>query len=237
MATVQVFTAARSQEIEDQAIVDASLVGDNLVLERHNGATIDVGSVRGPTGATGATGSVVPAGTPLMWLFPTLPSGGLVWIEGQAILNCNTTYPALWAAAPAGWKSGTTLNMPNMRGRIPIMQDTAQTEFDTLLDTNGAKEVTLGKNNIPTHTHTMDHNHAAVTATVSGAPVYIDTDNIQTGVTPRNIVAGGGGTPLQVDLPSYSGSTGNGLVDGLNFPATPFSNMPPYIVVNFIMKT
>lgn len=236
MATVQVFTAARSQEIEDQAIIDASLVGDNLVLERHNGATIDVGSVRGATGATGATGSVVPAGTPLMWLFPTLPSGGWVWIEGQAIINCNTTYPDLWAAAPAGWKSGTTLNMPNMRGRIPIMQDTAQTEFDTLLETGGAKSTTLAKANLPTHIHTNDHDHPATTAVAGGSSIYLSVDNFQMGSTSQNVLGGGGGAfPLQVDVPSYTGNTGNGAADGL--AATAFTNMPPYIVVNFIMKT
>lgn len=235
MATVQVFTAARMQEIEDQAIIDAELVGDNLVLERHNGTTVDVGSVRGPTGATGATGSVFPAGTPLMWLFPTLPSGGWVWIEGQAILNCNTTYPNLWAAAPAGWKSGTTLNMPNMRGRIPIMQDAVQTEFDTLLETGGAKSTTLAKANLPTHVHTNNHDHVTETVSAAGSDLQAGVAYLQTGATPMNVIGGGGGVPIEADLPMYSGNTGDGSADGLS--ATPFTNMPPYIVVNFIMKT
>lgn len=58
MATVTVFTAARMQEIEDTAITFAYLDGDDLILRRHNMATINVGSVRGPKGDKGDTGEV-----------------------------------------------------------------------------------------------------------------------------------------------------------------------------------
>lgn len=57
MATVQIFTAARMQAIEDQAIVNAELrdgSGSNkeLVLIRNNATEINVGNVRGPIGVT-----------------------------------------------------------------------------------------------------------------------------------------------------------------------------------------
>lgn len=58
MASVTGYTAARMQEIEDQAIVDGSIVGDNLILERHNGGTINAGNVRGAAGPTGPPGAV-----------------------------------------------------------------------------------------------------------------------------------------------------------------------------------
>ena len=58
MASVTGYTAARMQEIEDQAIVDGSIVGDNLILERNNGATINAGNVRGPAGPTGPSGAL-----------------------------------------------------------------------------------------------------------------------------------------------------------------------------------
>jgi hypothetical protein len=44
-----------------EAIVDAAVVGDDLVIEHMDGSTDNVGNVRGPTGATGATG---PTGAP-----------------------------------------------------------------------------------------------------------------------------------------------------------------------------
>lgn len=53
MATVTGYTAARMKEIEDQAIVNGAVVINDLILTRYNGATINAGNVRGPTGATG----------------------------------------------------------------------------------------------------------------------------------------------------------------------------------------
>lgn len=55
MATVTGYTAARMQAIEDSAVVDGVVVGDNLILSRHDGSTIDAGSVRGPQGPIGSS--------------------------------------------------------------------------------------------------------------------------------------------------------------------------------------
>jgi hypothetical protein len=171
MPTVTVYTAARMQEIEDESIVDGDIIGDNLVLTRHDGGTINAGSVRGPQGVAGPTGDVnitqlndvkdrLPAGTVAMWMFAAAPTGW-VFIEGQAIAGANVSMPDLWAAAPAGWKSGTTLTLPNMQGKVPVHQDTGQTEFDTLLETGGSKTTTLVKANVPKHEHGINHDHGA----------------------------------------------------------------------------
>lgn len=61
MATVTGFTAARMLEIEDNTVVDGSVVGNNLILEKHNGTTIDAGNVRGPQGIQGIPGEVTEA--------------------------------------------------------------------------------------------------------------------------------------------------------------------------------
>lgn len=58
MTSVTSFTAARMQQIEDQAIVGGHITGDNLILERNSGATVNAGSVRGPQGVAGPSGSV-----------------------------------------------------------------------------------------------------------------------------------------------------------------------------------
>lgn len=58
MATVTGFTAERMLEIEDNAVVSGAIVGDNLILEKHNGELIDTGNARGPIGATGPSGGV-----------------------------------------------------------------------------------------------------------------------------------------------------------------------------------
>lgn len=53
MATVTGLTAARMLAIEAESIVDGDVVGDNLILTRHDGVTINAGSVRGPVGPAG----------------------------------------------------------------------------------------------------------------------------------------------------------------------------------------
>jgi hypothetical protein len=60
MTTVTGLTAARMQQIEANSIVDGSVVGDNLILEKQSGATIDAGNVRGPQGDQGPAGSTAP---------------------------------------------------------------------------------------------------------------------------------------------------------------------------------
>lgn len=57
MATVTGYTAEKMDEIADATIVDADVVGDNLILERLDGGTIDAGSVRGPQGVPGTNGT------------------------------------------------------------------------------------------------------------------------------------------------------------------------------------
>lgn len=50
MAQVTGLTAERMLEIEAASVVDGDVVGDNLVLTRHDGSTLIAGSVRGPEG-------------------------------------------------------------------------------------------------------------------------------------------------------------------------------------------
>lgn len=99
MATVQIFTAARMQAIEDQAIVNARLdngsgTDKNLVLIRNNDTEINVGNVRGPIGIT----PTVP--DEINWnadgrLAGASPVGGagvppLKLLAGKALINTNT---------------------------------------------------------------------------------------------------------------------------------------------------
>lgn len=56
MATITGYTAERMQEIEDGAIVDGNVVGDDLILVRRDGGLINAGSVRGEQGIQGIPG-------------------------------------------------------------------------------------------------------------------------------------------------------------------------------------
>ena len=56
MATVTGLTATRMLAIEAASVVDGEVVGDNLVLIRHDGGEIVAGNVRGPAGPSGGGG-------------------------------------------------------------------------------------------------------------------------------------------------------------------------------------
>ncbi len=106
MATITGYTAERMKEIEDSAIVDGDIVGNDLVLSRRDGAQINAGSVIGPVGPQGYAGEasfrVVTSTTR-----PTSPTIGLMiyesdthrifswngtaWIYRGGIILCSST--------------------------------------------------------------------------------------------------------------------------------------------------
>lgn len=51
MATVTAYSAAKTIELLGANIVNATLVGDDLILHKRDGTTVNVGDVRGPGGA------------------------------------------------------------------------------------------------------------------------------------------------------------------------------------------
>jgi hypothetical protein len=64
MATVNGYTAEYMDSLMDENIVDGSISGDNLILEKRDGSTVNAGNVRGPAGADAAPGDISPtAGT------------------------------------------------------------------------------------------------------------------------------------------------------------------------------
>lgn len=175
MGSITGYTAERMKAIEDSSIVSGQIVGDNLILTRFNQTTVNAGNVRGAVGPIGPAGDVnmsqlnaaVPAGSITMYAFSTVPSGWLP-LEGQNVANGQSLYPALWAVAPASWKSGSTLILPDMRGRTPFGLNTSDTVFDTLWKFGGSKDAiaVAHTHTIAAHTHTLpNHIHTVTTHT------------------------------------------------------------------------
>lgn len=86
MAVITGLTAERMLEIEAASVVDGDVVGDHLILSKHDGSTIDAGNVRGPTGADGPPGSLTRVtalpGSPANGaeiLFVADAANGVVW--------------------------------------------------------------------------------------------------------------------------------------------------------------
>ncbi len=107
----------------------------------------------------------------------------------------------------------TTFNVPNIAGRMVVARDTGQTEFDAMGETGGTKTETLTSAQIPAHQHGM---------TPSGQAVRNGSG------TGANVTTGGGGYALQASGELSSANTGGG---------GSHNNLPPFIVLNAIIKT
>lgn len=133
-----------------------------------------------------------------------------VFMFGQTLSNAQTLYPVLWANVPSVWKSGSSLIVPDMRGRIPIGLDNMGgsdagrlTMANTLGGTGGEEKHTLTWNEMPSHYHFT---------------------NANTGFT------GGVAAGSSFSAPGYGGNSeavGGGLAH---------NNLPPYILMNWALK-
>jgi hypothetical protein len=181
-------------QILETAVVQNSLAdakGDLIVASADNTwAKLGVGSL-GTVLTVGASDTVewsapavqTPAGTISATIATSAPSGWLL-IQGQTVANADATYPSLWSVLPAAWKSGTSLVLPDWRGYYLAGHSTApSTNFGTLGATV-AGATTIATTHLPTHTHAIDHSHAAGT-TGAGDVSHTHTMNHQhpTGTT------------------------------------------------------
>jgi len=130
------FTAARMLIMEAATIVSGEILGNDLILEKHDGTTVNAGNVRGPKGDDGM------AGTPL----DSYPIGAV--------------YTSTVSTHPSVLFGGTWVKYAE--GRMIIGIDTSQIEFDTVNETGGSKTKTISESNMPSHNHSMAHDHSMV---------------------------------------------------------------------------
>jgi microcystin-dependent protein len=198
------------------------------------GATsLTTGSISGvmtaPTAAAGtnttqiATTAFVltngaPTGGLIMWGTGTAPSGWLL-CAGAAVSR--TTYAALFAVIGTTFGVGdgsTTFNLPNYTNRMPY--------GTTVAATGGSADAV-----VVSHTHT-----ASTIATDSGHTHSSNANGAPNG--------GGAGSAMTVsgNSPGYATTTGNAnitastTVNSAGVSGTN-ANLPPYLGINFIIKT
>lgn len=130
-------------------------------------------------------GDIALIGEIKMWPTTSAPTKYLL-CDGTAVSR--TTYATLFTLIGTTYGVGdgsTTFNLPNLKGRVAAGRDAAQTEFDTIGETGGAKTHTLTTAEIPAHTHSYT------------APVLFGTD-------------GSGASQATTTGGSVTGSTGGG---------------------------
>lgn len=148
-----------------------------------------------------------PVGVIVTFAGSTAPIGWLL-CDGTAISR--TTYFHLFNTISTTYGTGdgsTTFNIPNLKGRIPVGRDSAQTEFDVLGETGGAKTHTLAESEIPSHSH----GNIVGWNTGTGAYPYWD------GLSNKALYG----------LPSNTNVTGGGGAH---------NNLQPYLVINYIIR-
>jgi microcystin-dependent protein len=198
--------------------------------------------------------SPVPVGGVYQFGGSTAPTGYLL-CEGQSVST--TTFANLFAVIGYTYGgSGANFTIPNLRGRIPVGRDTAQTEFDVLGEVGGAKTHTLTEAQMPTHNHsTPNHSHTfsgGVNAGGSHSHGINDSYNQGVGVSGADAIFTGranntGWSDSRYMFAagdhahSYSGTTSNAApttnnTGGLSGVTQPHQNLQPYIALNYIIK-
>lgn len=122
MATVTGLTAERMLAIEAASVVDGDVIGNNLILTKHDGTQIDAGNVRGPQGPQGPVGQDVP----LLAGIPVLDVGVINQIRAgrqltaQDFTNLGLSAPlGLWNLSDLTDASGNGRNLSN-KGAVPF---------------------------------------------------------------------------------------------------------------------
>jgi len=189
---------------------------------------------------------------------------GFLYCRGQAVSR--TTYAALYSVIGTTYGTGdgsTTFNLPNLQTRMPAGLDksgTPDSSFDVLGETGGSKDGvashthsagSLSSTSNGDHTHTLNaltstdynnhthnisgkqtsntsHTHTGTTTTAAGisggTDVTLSTQSASTGVTWANTANTNGAHTHTVSGTSASSGTSGG-------------NLPPYITLNYIIKT
>jgi microcystin-dependent protein len=131
---------------------------------------------------SGPPADPIPSGTIVITAFASSPFGWLI-CDGQAISR--TTYSELFAGLGTTYGAGngtTTFNIPNLKGRVVVGVDSAQTEFDALGETGGSK-ASVATHDHGTHFHSIEHNHPAKTSGGQSVDHSHGDDHVHSGGT------------------------------------------------------
>jgi len=203
-------SAVTTTKINDGAVTTAKIADANV------------------TAAKLASGVAVPTGMVSPYAGSTSPTGYVI-CDGTAYLRTDPLYAALFAVIGTTYGAGngtTTFNVPNLKGRVPTGLDSSQSEFNVLGETGGAKTHTLVSSEMPSHSHSMPHDHAYEIRGTVGTFSNNATDLYIQGGSAVSSTFGSSRAPLS-QTPTTTDTTGSGQAH---------NNLQPYIALNYIIK-
>jgi microcystin-dependent protein len=181
---------------------------DGMLAEHKQDGTHD--AITATSISVNGVSVINPTGTVLTYAGSSTPTGYLL-CDGNAVSR--STYSALFAVIGTTYGAGdnsTTFNLPNLKGKVPAGRDSADTSFDNLGKTGGAKTHTLTVDEMPSH------NHRKATKYTTGTTNFTDPQSWPR-VDATSVVAN-----------LFTDNTGGGQAH---------NNLQPYIVLNYIIKT
>lgn len=186
----------------------APTANQNIRVSYHGGTVLTLASDANTVGGKAAS-ELAPVGVIQMFAGSTAPAGWLL-CAGQTVSR--STYADLFAVIGTqfntGGEAGTDFRLPNLLGKVPVGLDAAQTEFNTLGKTGGAKTHTLTTNEMPNHNHGAVHQNEALGGNWTGG-------------SQKNAFSQSHG------INTNTSNTGGGAAH---------NNLQPYISLNFIIK-
>jgi microcystin-dependent protein len=162
----------------------------------------------------------LPAGSIMAWGTNTPPANWLI-ADGSAVSR--STFSSLFAVIGTQYGAGngtTTFNLPDLRGRVPVGRNGGT--FGTLAGTGGAE----------THVHDSSGMTAGLNISRVGGETYIDYNDRSGATYSENRRVFWTATGTFSSTHSESSSFGVGIFGNTNSG----SSLPPYLVVNYIIK-
>lgn len=174
-----------------------------------------------------------PVGEITIWATSSAPTGWLV-CDGSAISR--STYSGLFAVLGTAYGAGdgsTTFNLPNLKGRVVVGRDSADTDFDTLGETRGSKTHALTVAELAAHDHSVTIN--ANTLDMVYNPQAYNSTFISGKDSNNDGIIDGTSNTFGMALNFVTDHTHTGVI-GSTGSGTAHNNIQPSIVLNYIIR-
>lgn len=213
----------------------------NEVSNFHNKSDVDSGSLAQHHTLGGGVNQAAPGNHgnvlgDMKQSFQTANHRNWLLLNGQAVSR--TTWSklfAMWGTTYGAGDGSTTFNLPDVRDAFLIGASATK----ALGTTGGSNSKTITSANLPTHTHAIDHDHAAFDTAAGGSHNHTINESHATG-TGSSVARGTSAidnvaaNPINanthihnIDVPAFAGNSGNG-----GFANTAMDVTPKYLALN-----